>query len=132
MEGWFEKSLDLNPNVPLETAVRGLPARWAVYLMCDADGRPVQLLSVKNLRASVKRRLSEWVEGPTKRVDYRALVRQIRWRRVDSALESDLTYLQVAREVFPESFAKIIPPRPAYFIHVDADDPFPRWVRTED
>jgi hypothetical protein len=132
MEPWFEKELQLDPAVPLDVAARGLPARWAVYLMADEAGRPVQLLSVRNLRASVKRRLTEFTEGPSKRVDYRTLVRRIYWRRVDSALESDLTYLRVAKTVFPDTYQKIVSARQAWFVHVDPGDDFPRWVRTDD
>lgn len=125
--------LVLDPALPIEQVARALPARWAVYLMSDADDRPVQLLCVKNLRASVKRRLTENLEGlPSKRIDYRAVVRSIRWRRVDSTLESDLAYLDIARKVFPDSYCKIVTLRPTWWLHVDPTAAFPRWIRTDD
>lgn len=134
MIGWQpDGELALDPAVAIEQAAKQLPARWAVYLMSDADDRPVQLLCVKNLRASVKRRLSESAEGlASKRVDYRVLVRTIRWRRVGSTLESDLAFLDIARQVFPDSYRKIVTIRPAWWLHVNPTVPFPRWTRTDD
>jgi len=132
-EVWYDNTLGLDPATPLEESLKALPARWAVYLMCDAAGQPVQMLAVKNLRASVKRRLSEDApDALTKRVDYRAVVRQIRYRRVDSALESDLAYVDVARQVFPQTYRQLLAQRPAWFVQVNPDAPFPRWQRTED
>lgn len=134
MSAWQpDGALLLDPALPIEQAVRSLPARWAVYLMCDAEDRPVQLLCVKNLRASVKRRLSENPDSqPSKRIDYRAVVRSIKWRRVDSTLESDLAYLEIARQVFPDTYRKIVTLRPTWWLHVDPAAPFPRWTRTDD
>lgn len=108
--------------------MKAVPAKWAVYLMSDADDRPVQMLCVKNLRASLKRRLTETVEaGPSKKVDYRQLVRRVRWKRVDNVLESDLAFLDVAREVFPDSWQKIVTRRSVWWIHIDLAEPHPRW-----
>ena len=132
MPDWCDGMLDLDPAQPLEAATRALPAKWVVYLMSDADDRPVQLLCVKNLRASVRRRLSENVPGPSKRVDYRTLIRRICWKRVDSAFEADLAFLDVARQVFPNTYRNIVTLRPAWWVHVDPEAPFPRWTRTDD
>jgi excinuclease UvrABC nuclease subunit len=125
---WHDGQLDLDPAQPLEASLKAVPAKWAVYLMSDADDRPVQILCVKNLRASLKRRLSETVEtAPSKKVDYRQLVRRVRWKRVDNVLESDLAFLDVAREVFPDSWQKIVTRRSVWWIHVDLAEPHPRW-----
>jgi len=87
----FDHQLDFDPAGDFEEFVRQAPARWVVYLLSDADDRPVQLLCVKNLRNSLKRRLGEGEPdaGLSKRVNYRELVRRVRWRRVDSAFEAD-------------------------------------------
>src|SRR5687768_5418462 len=79
----------------LEAFLKNVPAKWVVYLMADGEHRPVQLLCVKNLRASLKRRLGgEEMVGPSRKVNYREIVRRIYWRRVDSALEADWIYLE--------------------------------------
>ena len=133
MQAWHDGQLDLDPARPLDVSLKAVPAKWAVYLMSDADDRPVQMLCVKNLRASLKRRLNEPVEaGPSKRVDYRDLVRRVRWKRVDNPLESDLAFLDVARIVFPDSWKKIVTRRAVWWLHIDPDEPHPRWRVTEE
>ncbi len=112
---------------------RDAPARRAVCFFADADDRPVQLLCVGNLRQSLRRRLGEpspddaTVRG---RINYRELVRRVYWQRVDSALESDAVYLAAARALFPESYRGLLGFRPAFFIHIDLEVRFPRFVRT--
>jgi len=104
-----------------------------VYLLADENDQPVQLLCVRNLRSSLKRRLSgaETI-GPSKRVNYRDLVRRIYWRRVESAFEADWIYYEAARQVFPESYQGMVGFRPAWFVHVNPDAPFPRYAKTID
>ena len=53
----FDASAAFDPAEDFEKWLKHIPARWAVYLMRDASDSPVQLLCVKNLRASLKRRL---------------------------------------------------------------------------
>lgn len=141
--GWagaFDASAAFSPEPDaLAAFLAQVPARWVVYLMTDGEDRPVQLLCVKNLRASLKRRLGgpELLESgakvaPSKRVDYRGLVRRVYWRRVDSRFEADAVYLEAARAVFPESYRGMVGFRPTWFLHVDPDAPFPRYVKTTD
>ncbi|HEX8325281.1 MAG TPA: hypothetical protein VF595_15375 [Tepidisphaeraceae bacterium] len=133
MTAWHDGQLDLDPCRPLDVSLRGVPAKWCVYLMSDADDRPVQMLCVRNLRASLRRRLGEPIEaGPSKRVDYRDLVRRVRWKRVDNPLESDLAFLDVARIVYPQTWQKIVTRRAVWWVHVDGDATHPRWRVTDD
>lgn len=91
----------------------------------------MQLLCVKNLRASLRRRLGgEEPAGPTRKVDLRQLVRRVYWRAVDSTLEADLVYLEAARRVFPETYKGIMGFRPAWFVQVDPGAEFPRYTKT--
>ncbi|MCC7349554.1 MAG: hypothetical protein IT446_03215 [Phycisphaerales bacterium] len=129
----FDQCEILDPGVGLEVFLKRLPARWVVYLMADENDRPVQLLCVRNLRASVKRRLGEQeAAGPSRRIDYQQIVRRIYWRAVDSALEADWFYLQAARELYPRTYRQMVGFRPAWFVHVDPQSDFPRYVRTTD
>jgi excinuclease UvrABC nuclease subunit len=101
--------------------------------MADEADRPVQLLCVKNLRYSLKRRLGEGENiGPSKRVDYRQIVRKIYWRRVYSAFEADVVYLEAARQFFPQTYRGMTGFQPAWFIHVNPDARFPRYTKTID
>ncbi len=109
-----------------------IPARWVVYLLAGENDEPIQLLSVKNLRASLKRRLTPAAsdESPSRRVDYTRIVRKIYWRRVDSPLECDLVYLEAARQIFPETYRGMTGFRSAWFVHVDLDSNYPRYIKT--
>jgi hypothetical protein len=130
----FDRQIDFDPGTDLETFARQAPAKWAVYLMSDSEDRPVQLLCVKNLRNSLKRRLGLDGEdaAPSKRVNYRELVRRVSWRRVDSAFEADWAYYEAARLVFPESYRGMVGFRPAWFIHINPSTDFPRYTKTID
>jgi len=129
----FPHSADFDPAGDFDAFLKSVPAKWVVYLLADEADRPVQLLCVKNLRNSLKRRLgSDELEVPSKRVNYRELVRRVYWVRVDSTFESDCTYLEAARLCFPVAYEKMIGFRPAWFLHVNPDSEFPRYVRNTD
>jgi excinuclease UvrABC nuclease subunit len=129
----FPCRAEFDPAGDFEAFRKSVPARWVVYLMADADDRPVQLLCVKNLRYSLERRLtSDELLGPSKRVNYREIVRRVYWRRIDSAFEADVVYLDAARQLFPQSYQGMVGFRPAWFIHVNPDANFPRYVKTID
>src|SRR5258708_1985842 len=129
----FEGSALFDPAEDFAAFLKRVPPRWVVYLLADTDDQPIQLLCVRNLRSSLKRRLSgEETIGPSKRVNYRDLVRWIHWRRVESAFEADWIYYEAARRVFPESYQGMVGFRPAWFVQVNPDAPFPRYVKTID
>ena len=127
-------ALGYDPDADFYAAALAAPAKWAVCLLEAADGRPVQLLSVKNLRYCLRRRLAapDADGGPTRRVDYRQIVRTVRWRRVDSEFEADLIYLEAARRLFPDTYRSMTGYRPAWFVHVNPDTAFPRFTKTAD
>jgi excinuclease ABC subunit C len=132
-ERWpiFPHELAFDPAGDFEAFLKLAPAKWVVYLLADENDQPVQLLCVKNLRYSLKRRLGglEMI-GPTKKVDYRDLVRKVYWRRVDSAFEADLVYLEAARAIFPQTYRGMVGMRPAWFVHVNPQTTYPRYIKT--
>jgi excinuclease UvrABC nuclease subunit len=136
----FDRHAPFDPAGDLDAFLKAVPAKWVVYLLADEQHRPVQLLCVKNLRYSLKRRLGgDEPLGPdaplpqlSKRVDYRALVRHVYWTRVDSAFEADLAYLEAARHCFPQTYQGMVGFRPAWFVHVNPDAAFPRYAKTTD
>jgi excinuclease UvrABC nuclease subunit len=123
-------SLAFDPAGDVEAFAKALPAKWCVYSLHDGEGKPVQVLCVKNLRTSVKNRLlPEASELPSKRVDLSAIVREVRWRRVTSNFEMDLVYLQAVREHFPQHWRGLVAGREPSFVRVDASEKFPRFVQ---
>lgn len=130
----FDRHAEFDPAGDFESFLRLIPVKWAIYLLADAEHRPVQLLSVKNLRYSLKRRLGgpgdEENAGLSKRVDYRDLIRHVQWRRVDSAFEADIVYLEAARQTFPQTYRGMTGFRPGWFVHVNPETTYPRYTRT--
>lgn len=113
--------------------LKDVPAKWVVYLLADADDNPIQLLCVKNLRASLKRRLGgEETVGPSRKINYREVVRRVHWRRVDGAFEADWIYYEAARLLFPQTYRGMVGFRPAWFVHVNPETDFPRYTKTID
>ncbi len=51
---------------------------------------------------------------------------------MDSAFEADWIYYEAARLVFPQSYRGMVGFRPAWFIHVNPETNFPRFVKTID
>lgn len=129
----FTEQVDFDPAGDFEEFVKSVPPRWAVYLMSDGDGLPIQLLCVRNLRASLKRRLGgEETVGPTRKINYRDLVRRISWRPVHSVFEADWQYYEHARRLFPDTYGGMSGFRKTWWIHVDPQATHPRYTKTND
>ena len=128
----FDGGIDFDPQQNLETLLKNVPAKWAVCLYRGEADTPLQLLSVKNLRASLRRRLGEPDAAiePSKRVDYRQIVRRIDWRRVDSDFEANWIYHDLFRRTFPDFPPELSGFRPAWWICVNPAAEFPRYVKT--
>jgi len=129
----FDQHCSFDPAEDFETFVKRVPAKGAVYLLTDAQSQPVQLLCVRNLRYSLKRRLGSAQEiVPSRRIDYRQIVRGISFRRVDSVFEADWLYYEAARQIFPKNYRAMLGFRPAWFVQLDSHASFPRYTRTSD
>jgi excinuclease UvrABC nuclease subunit len=129
----LQQQIGFDPEGDFDLFLKGVPAKWVVYLLVDGEDQPLQLLCVKNLRYSLKRRLGgEENLLLSKRVNYRQIVRKIFWRRVDSAFEADWIYHELARKIFPQTYQGMVGFRPAWFLHVNPEAEFPRYVKTID
>jgi excinuclease UvrABC nuclease subunit len=129
----LDRELTFDPAGNFDAFLKTAPAKWVVYLLADDQGAPVQLLCVKNLRYSLRRRLGGEEEvGPSRRVDYRQIIRKIFYKRVDSAFAADWVYYEAARVCFPATYQGMVGFRPAWFVHVDPAAMFPRFVKTTD
>ena len=127
----FGASTSFEPGEEIESFLQRVPAKGAVYLLTDEADQPIQLLSVGNLRQSLKRRLGGQEQiGPSRRVNYRDLVRHIHWRRVDSRFEADCVYYQIARQLYPQTYRGMLGLQPVWFVHVNPRSAFPRYVKT--
>ena len=124
-------SIALGPDAALDSILVSVPGKWGVVLLCDQNAAPLQILCTRNMRAMLRRRfeLPAEPQSPSKRLDYRAWVRSIRWQRVDSELEMDLVYIEAARVCFPVHWRGLIPDRRAFFVTIDLSQTFPDFKR---
>lgn len=106
-----------------------VPARPAVYLLADGQGRPVLLSLTGNLRQALARRLGPEIEGePRRKTDYRAVVRLVRYRPVHSRFEADWIYLEAARRHYPAGWRKMMRHRRAAWLSIDLSERFARFA----
>lgn len=144
----FEKNLAYEPGAALDE----LPTSGGVYLLTDADNTPIQLATTADLKRALRHRLSgeasadapaavsdggsetEMVATPSAptprrpRVNLAEIVRRIWWRPAGSQFELTYAYYQLARILIPQTYRKQLSFGPAWFVHVDVDAPFPRFV----
>ncbi len=125
----LSQSLPIDPAEPIEQWRMKLPGKGACYLFSDGDDRPVLMATVGNLRNAVHRRFTQPDddEQPSKRIDYRAVVRHIRWRPTFSRFEADWVYLETARRLMPAEHRRWVGTWRCHWLAVDPDEPFPRW-----
>jgi len=129
-EPTLDESLAIDPDADVESWRLTLPGRAACYLLEDADGGPVLLATVGGLRGAVVRRMTEPDEPdePSKRIDYRQIVRRVRWRGVESRFEANWAYLENARRLFPKTYKRMVRRWRAHWVGIDLGDPHPRFV----
>lgn len=125
--------IDLTPDADVPASIRQVPAKWGVALLTGQNQIPLGLLCFKDLRQGLRHRLLETPDQTTsRRVNWRQVVRQVRWQLVDSDFEADWVYLQAATWFFPQTCQDMIRWGDAWFVHVDPDEPFPRYAKTTD
>jgi excinuclease UvrABC nuclease subunit len=118
---------DDRPGDPaLEQTLKRIPARRGVALLEGPAGEAVQLLAAADLRRGVLNRLRERpVEADTRLPDLLAVTAGVRWALVGGPFEQDRLYLEHAIRLFPRRFASMVSWKPAWFVHVDLDEPLP-------
>src|SRR5690349_17580467 len=77
-------------------ALEKIPAKMAVYLIEGEGNEPLLLATVGDLRAAIGRRMADLpADARSKRVPYRQLARNLRYRLVNSPFAANLWYYQV-------------------------------------
>lgn len=137
----------------LELPVAGdarLPTHGGVYLLTDADDRPILLAACEDLRRVVTARLTTappaGVEAATtddgsaprgpgvrrRRSDLREIARRVYWRATFSPFETALRYAAIARRVYPGDHRRRLGFGPAWFLRGDPRESFPRITATSE
>ena len=123
--------IPFDPTQDSPAFLANVPAKWAVYLLTDANDLPFQLLCVKNLRSSLATRLAEHpADEKTRSIPYRQVVRNIHYLRVDSELEADWRYQTLLQQLFPQAYRLMLADREFWFISTDLAKPLPRFIAT--
>ncbi len=128
--GQFDAHLEVRPPVD-DAALGQVPAKRGLLLLVGEADRPLILLTAADLRARLRGRLAGLDERPAsrRRVDWRQVTREVLWKLTDSHFETDWQYLEIARRIWPGSFAKMLAWRPARFVHVDATGRVPHFAK---
>jgi len=111
------------PARPTEADLAGLPGCPAVYVCVDDADRPVLLASTQHLRRLAVSRLLRPADELGRRADLAAIVRGVRWRDVHCPFEARWWYYRLARQMYPRAYRKLISFAPAWFLHMDWQQP---------
>jgi len=128
----FQDHLGVHPPLTDEQ-LGAIPAKRGVFLLSAADGRAILLATAASIRGRLRGRLEEPGDPRrTRSADLRAITRTLHWRLAGGHFEMDWAYLEIARSIWPDSYPKLLSWRPAWFVRVDCDDPYPHFTRTRD
>lgn len=116
---------------PTAESLAPLPNIPAVLVFVDERDQPVQLLTTQQLKRLAQSRLSTPDEPQRGRADLTEVVRGVRYRRVSCPFEARWVYYQIARELHPHEYRKLVSFGPAWFLHVDWAQPIPELRLTE-
>lgn len=128
------ESFDFTPEAEVESWRLTVPAKGACYVLLDAERRPVLLATCGDLRHALVQRLGpqDETQKPTKKIDYRAIVRHVRYRPVFSRFEAHWTYLENARRFWPKTYRKLIRHWRAHWVVINPSDTHPRFDITDE
>jgi len=132
LAGMFEGRLDV--AAPLsDQQLREIPTKRGVFLLTADDDRPILLATAASIRSRVRGRLDEKdPEHSSRSADLRTITRAVHWKLAGGRFETDWRYLEIARAIWPKSYAKLLSWKPPWFVHVDPAEPYPHLRRTRD
>lgn len=134
MTDWPQPDLNqtvaVGPGVDLESWRLTVPAKPGCYLLTDEAGTPVLLGTAANMRNVLVHRLTAPPDDdePTRRIDYRQVVRKVHFRPAFSRFETDWSYIANARQFYPQQAARLTRKWTGNWVHIDLADAFPRFA----
>ena len=118
------------PLGPEELA--SIPAKRGVFLLEGPAETPILLATAANIRSRMRHRLAPPDEKPSKRVDLREVAAHLRWKLAHSHFETDWQFLELARAIYPDTYAALLSFQPAWFVHIHPADACPWFRRTKE
>jgi hypothetical protein len=128
----LSERLHFDPLADVESWRLTIPAKPACFVLEDEHGRPVLLSTVADLRHALLRRLAPGADEQPARIDYRAIVRHVRFRPVFGRFEANWAYAVNARHLFAREADKLLRRFHAHWVGIDLSDRFPRWITRDE
>lgn len=124
----------VNVAAPLsDEQLREIPTKRGVFLLTAEDDRPILLTTAASIRSRLRGRLDEKdPEHSSRSADLRTITRAVHWKLAGGRFETDWRYLEIARAIWPKSYAKLLSWKPPWFVHVDPAAAYPHLRRTRD
>jgi excinuclease UvrABC nuclease subunit len=126
----FDERWEATPPISDE-AFAAIPAKRGLLLLVSDRDQPIIMLTAGDLRARLRTRLAEDdAETASRRTDLRQITRAVLWKLTTSHFETDLTFLELIRKVWPKQYRSMISWKRPWFVHIDPGGDFPHFVRT--
>jgi DNA polymerase-3 subunit epsilon len=128
----LEEVVHWEPGAGVESWRLRVPGKGACYAMEDESGRVVLLGTTANLRNVMVAKLGPATAGePTRKIDYAAIVRRVKYGLVYSRFEANWVYLENARKLLGGSYRRLIRHWRAYWVAVDLREKHPRFIAAD-
>lgn len=109
------------------TSAAALPSRPGVLVFETEDHGVMQVLATGDLRAAAARRLTP----DAGKADLSELATRLRACVCGSMAESELVYLEIARDLTPETYRAAADLWKGWFVRLDPEAELPVWARTD-
>ncbi|MCE5280275.1 MAG: hypothetical protein ABFD92_04830 [Planctomycetaceae bacterium] len=129
--GNFERGVCLGGEWD-ESLLGHVPARRGLMLLLTHDGTPIVLLPAADMRSRLRARMRGADDEPagTKLPDLSKVAAQVLWTLTAGDFETDLRFLDIAAELWPQNYPAMLAWKPAWFVHVDLGERFPLFQRS--
>jgi excinuclease UvrABC nuclease subunit len=118
------ETVDLSDPETIDAAIAAVPNSPAVFLICPEAGAPY-LARTNVLRRRLLRLLGPR-EQPSRMLHLRSIARRLEYWIFSSRLESSMLLYGLAREHFPEDYARVLKLRQPPYVKLILTNQFPR------
>ena len=130
LDDLFDAGAAVRPPLDAQ-ALKAVPAKRGVFLVVADGDRPVLLASAADIRSRLRHRLSDPQDDQRRKsADLRQIAAGVHWRLTHSHFETDWRFMELARAIWPETYAQLLPRRSVWFVTARTDDPHPHLAAT--
>lgn len=128
----FDDHLAVSPPLN-EEQVAGIPGKRGVFLLTGPAGEPILLATAASIRSRLRGRLEPPTEETSKRAaDLSEITAGVHWKLAGGHFETEWQYLELAAQIWPRTYGKLLAYRLGWFVRVVPAEPFPHFERTRD